>query len=74
MTPKPFDSRQMVTFLDCPARQAGELLGVSHQTVARWSRGVMLTTDQADAFAIKVRAHPAEIWSNWWAEAPLEIP
>lgn len=73
MADKPFDSRYLVKYMGCSTRQGAELLGLSHQAVARWSQGIMFTADQADAYAVRLHAHPAEIWPTWWAEAPLDV-
>lgn len=73
MVEKPFDARLLVAYLGCSNRQAAELLGVTHQAVHRWSRGSMFSADQADDYAHRVHAHPAEIWPSWWAEAPYDL-
>lgn len=70
MSDKPFDARALTAYLGLSTRQAGELLGVPHQQIARWNQGTRLTADQADMYAVRIHAHPAEIWRNWFAEAP----
>lgn len=41
-------------------------------TVGRWVKMNQHFTElEADRWAHKLRAHPAEIWPNWWSDVPV---
>lgn len=49
------------------AREQAEALGVSVRQVCRWRAGAArLRIPTADALAVRVGHHPAELWPDTW--------
>ena len=54
---------------DLTSREAGNLLGVEHSTVAAWRQGRRrLSLRRADLAAVDLGYHPSSIWPEWFAE------
>lgn len=50
------------------AREQAEACGVTQRTVCRWRSGSGVDRRIADAVAVRVGLHPAEVWGDdWWA-------
>jgi hypothetical protein len=48
--------------------ELARLLGRARMSESKWERA-LLTTDQADAAALLLGLHPAEVWDSWLSEA-----
>ena len=52
-------------------QEMADMLGISRSCVVRWRTGYAVIREyQADAYAIRLGFHPAEIWHNWLDDAP----
>lgn len=57
-------------FADVEDLVAAETLGVHIDTIRNWRTGrKRLKAAAADRIAVRIGAHPGELWPEWWAEA-----
>jgi hypothetical protein len=51
-------------------QEMADMLGISRSCVVRWRTGYAVIREyQADAYAIRLGFHPAELWTNWLDDA-----
>ena len=71
--PRPFDVEPLLAVAGEPSLSRAALrLGVRQSTLSR-AVALGITWRQADAWACRLRQHPAEVWPDtWWADIDFD--
>lgn len=73
--PRIYDARFLMEFAGGDTYgEIGNRLHVRGGTVGRWVKvDHHFTEYEADRWAAKLGAHPAEIWPNWWSDVEVLV-